>query len=206
MPRIVALCGFAGAGKDAVADLLVDRGFTRLSVAGVLKDVIAVMFGWDRELLEGRTEASRAWRERADPDWSRALDMPGFTPRAALQRVGTDALRRHFSERIWLEAMLRRLDRTDGDVVVSDARFANEIDALVERGAEVWRVDRGEPGWPLDVGVAAACGNERAVAEMARLMVHPSEYSFLGFTPTAVVPNRGSLEDLACEVGALFQK
>jgi hypothetical protein len=202
--RIVALCGFSGVGKDSVAAILVrDHGFVRLSVASVLKDVVSVLFGWDRNLVEGATPESRAWRERTDEHWARALRMPGFTPRAALQRVGTDVMRRHFSEDIWLEAMLRRLDTTQGDVVVSDARFLNEIDALVERGAQVWQVNRGQPIWPLELGRRAAAGEAEAQADLARLMVHPSEYGFLRFAPDECIDNSGTLEELRLTVTRL---
>jgi hypothetical protein len=53
---IIAICGFQGAGKDTLADILVNNyGFIRVSFAGAVKDVASAIFGWDREMLEGRT-------------------------------------------------------------------------------------------------------------------------------------------------------
>ena len=62
---IIGICGFIGSGKDTVADYLVNfHGFRRESFANSLKDAVAVVFGWDRILLEGRTKEAREWREQ----------------------------------------------------------------------------------------------------------------------------------------------
>ena len=51
---IVGLVGLIGAGKGTVADLLVDRHhFIKESFANSVKDSCAVVFGWDRAMLEG---------------------------------------------------------------------------------------------------------------------------------------------------------
>ena len=64
---IIGICGFQGSGKDTVADYLVNtHDFRRISFAGTLKDAVSAIFGWDRELLEGRTRESREWREQID--------------------------------------------------------------------------------------------------------------------------------------------
>jgi len=54
---IIGICGFIGCGKDTVADHLTnEHGFRRESFAGTLKDAVSVVFGWDREMLEGRSK------------------------------------------------------------------------------------------------------------------------------------------------------
>lgn len=68
---IVGLVGFIGAGKGTVADLLVERhDFFKESFANSLKDACSSIFGWNREMLEGDTPESRAWREQPDKWWS----------------------------------------------------------------------------------------------------------------------------------------
>ena len=49
---IIGIIGAIGSGKDTIADYLVkNHGFTRLSFAGKVKDVAAIVFGWDRTML-----------------------------------------------------------------------------------------------------------------------------------------------------------
>ena len=50
---IIGVCGLIGAGKDTIADYLVNvHEFRRESFANTLKDAVAAVFGWDRTLLE----------------------------------------------------------------------------------------------------------------------------------------------------------
>ena len=78
---IIGICGFISSGKDTAANYLVGwHGFRRDSFAGALKDAVAAVFGWDRELLEGLTTEARAWREQVDPWWAERLGMPHLTP------------------------------------------------------------------------------------------------------------------------------
>ena len=57
---IIGLCGAQGSGKDTVANILVSKyGFVRISFATALKDVVAILFSWPREMLEGDTPESR---------------------------------------------------------------------------------------------------------------------------------------------------
>ena len=93
--KVIGIAGLIGSGKDTVGDMLVNNhGFRRVSYASTLKDAVAVIFGWDREMLEGKTSSARAEREVKDEWWSRKLGMP-ITPRFVLQHIGTDVLRRH---------------------------------------------------------------------------------------------------------------
>ena len=48
---ILGVTGFIGSGKDTVADYLCTfHGYKRISFAASLKDAIASIFGWDREI------------------------------------------------------------------------------------------------------------------------------------------------------------
>ncbi|MCE5294538.1 MAG: hypothetical protein LLF94_08005, partial [Chlamydiales bacterium] len=75
--QIIGLVGLIGSGKDTVARRLVSKhGYAQLSWASVLKDVTAILFGWDRNMLEGATVESRAEREKIDVWWSEQLGKP----------------------------------------------------------------------------------------------------------------------------------
>ena len=83
---ILGVTGLIGSGKDTIADYLVtEHGFKRISFAASLKDAVAAVFNWDRELLEGTTKQSRQWREQVDTWWADRLQMSNLTPRWVLQ-------------------------------------------------------------------------------------------------------------------------
>ena len=49
---LYVLCGSSGSGKDTIADYLINKyDFVKLSFADCLKDVVSIIFNWDRKLL-----------------------------------------------------------------------------------------------------------------------------------------------------------
>ena len=93
---IIGICGLIGSGKDTIADHLVkDHNFVKISFADKLKDTVATLFEWDRDLLDGKTEQSRLWREQEDHFWSKELKKK-VTPRYVLQVFGTECMRDGF--------------------------------------------------------------------------------------------------------------
>ena len=185
---LIGICGMEGSGKDSIANFLIQEyDFTRISFASVLKDVVAVLFDWDRTLLEGLTPESRVWREQVDPWWSEKLSIPNFTPRVALQRIGTDTIRNHFHPDIWLLAVERQLQKYTR-VVISDCRFPNELDLIRRLGGTIWRVDRGEvPEW------VAPYLTENVTPPTN---IHPTSYLWLKCPVDVGIENNGSLTDL----------
>lgn len=146
---IIGICGLIGSGKDTIADYLQNvYEFRRESFANTLKDAVSSVFGWDREMLEGRTKSSREWREEIDPWWAERLNMPDLTPRLVLQKWGTEVARRSFHDDIWIASLENKLRNTKDDIVITDCRFPNEIQAIKKQGGTVIRVIRGpEPEW-----------------------------------------------------------
>ena len=145
---LVAICGFQGAGKDTLADILVDKyGYTRLSFAGAVKDIAAVVFGWDREMLEGRTPESRKQREIVDEWWAKRLSIPHLTPRWVLQNFGTDLFRNHFHQDIWIACIEKKISRYE-KVVITDCRFPNECTMIRKMGGKLIHIYRHNlPEW-----------------------------------------------------------
>ena len=107
----IGLLGNIGSGKNTVAKYLATKGCVPTSFAGPLKDLCASIFGWERSLLEGETEESRQFRESVDLYWSKQLSIPEFTPRLALQLIGTDVMRNHFHENIWINSLEYRVKK-----------------------------------------------------------------------------------------------
>jgi len=198
-PRIISLSGLQGSGKDTVADILCERyGYTRISFAASLKDAVAAVFCWDREMLEGRTAEARAAREQVDEWWSDRLQMQGLTPRRVLQEWGTDVLRNNFHADIWVASLERQLMTAPDNTrfVITDCRFPNELNVLRRLGASIWWIHRGAfPDWW-----------SIAVAGNVPPGIHISEVLWV---PIAIhhgieINNNGTLADLSCRIKNLL--
>ena len=197
---IIAISGLIGSGKDTVADYLVNlHEFRRESFAGNLKNAMCEIFGWDREMLEGRSKSSREWREQVDEWWAKRLNMPHLTPRWILQHVGTDVIRGHFHDDMWLASLENKLRKTDDDIIISDVRFKNEVKMLKGLGAVCVEVTRGDrPAWYQ----YALDGDTK---KLETLKVHRSEYDWVGTDFDATLDNNGSLDDLYKQVESLIR-
>ena len=160
---IIAISGLIGSGKDTVADYLVNlHEYRRESFAGNLKDSMSAIFGWDREMLEGRSKSSREWREQVDPWWAERLNMPELTPRWILQYVGTDVIRANFHNDMWIASLENKLRKSEDDIVISDVRFKNEVTMLRNLGAICIEVTRGDkPEWFQTAQIGRASCRER---------------------------------------------
>ena len=203
---IIGICGLIGSGKDTVADYLVNvHGFRRESFAGTLKDAVAAVFGWDRILLEGRTKASREWREQVDLWWSQRLGQE-ITPRWVLQYWGTEVLRRGFHDDIWIASIENKIRNSPDNVVLSDCRFPNEISSLRSIGGIILRTCRGpEPEWYNFALQENLQQSEQAKWELIKRKVHVSETAWIGTDFDHVLDNNGSMDELYAQVDNLIK-
>ena len=202
---IVGLVGFIGAGKGTVADLLVERhNFFKESFANSLKDACSIIFGWDRAMLEGVTPESRAWREQSDEWWSKKLGRE-FSPRLALQLMGTEAGRDVFHKDIWVHTVMRRCEQAPwNNYVIADVRFPNEINAIKDSGGKIIRVRRGDdPEW---YSLARECNihNKHEIMRNAYPDVHFSEWAWIGAHYDVMMDNNCSLDELTVRVDKLI--
>jgi hypothetical protein len=208
---IIGVTGFIGSGKDTVANYLTTfHGYKRISFAGTLKDACSAVFGWDREMLEGTTTSSREWREQVDPWWSERLNIPELTPRWVLQQWGTEVCRNGFHNDIWVASVENQLRKTKDNIVITDCRFANEVNAIKNAGGTSIRVERGEkPKW-YDAAIAFNRGpNGNSLWSLSKTKldkqkVHASEYSSVGLTYDYYLNNNGSIDDLHTQVESII--
>jgi hypothetical protein len=198
---IIGIVGNIGEGKDTIADYLVSNyNFKRESFAGTLKDAVSAVFGWDRELLEGRTKESREWREQVDTWWEDRLGMVGLTPRLILQLWGTEVCRRGFHDDIWVASLENKLRNVGTDVVISDCRFPNEFDTIKNLGGIIVRVKRSpDPEWHLHAKGALA-GNIEDILMLKEFGIHESEWAWYGLEVDHIIDNTGTLDELYAKV------
>ena len=167
--HLIALTGYAGVGKDTVADLLGTHcGFRKLAFADALRAEVAEGFcvdlSWftdpERKNLPAPSFAmSRApfgfigavaltvgaeGRNSAGLITDEWLDAPR-SPRQILQWWGTEYRRRQTPD-YWTHALSRRIDNYlhmgDRRIVITDCRFDNEAAIVRAKRGVIWQVVR----------------------------------------------------------------
>lgn len=123
---IVAIHGPLNAGKDTIATIIDDlqlrfggAPFAHYKFARPLKDAARVMFGFTHTQLE-----DRVLKEAVDPFW-------GFSPRKAIQLLGTEYGRNMLREDIWIKRAEQEIIKNTEvgfRTIISDLRFQNEAD------------------------------------------------------------------------------
>jgi len=193
---VIGICGLISSGKDTIADYLIkNHTFHKISFADKLKDSVSAMFSWDRELLDGKTNESRKWREEVDAYWTSETGRT-ITPRLVLQEFGTECMRNGFYDGIWVSLTKKKIiENPNMNFVLPDTRFPNEAKMLYDIGGEVWRVKRGEdPAWfseYQEVGVEPTD-------------VHPSEWAWAQTKFKHIINNNGTIPELKDQVRDLL--
>lgn len=147
--EIIGLSGFARSGKDEAAKVLVEGfGFTQVAFADKLREMLYQL----NPIVDQRKFIGMDLDEHNDTVYVQdVIDKFGWNGykethwgseiRRLLQRLGTEAGRQTLWDTIWIDAAFAGLPE-DAKVVVSDARFFNEFDAIRERGGKIWRIER----------------------------------------------------------------
>ena len=202
---IVGIIGLIASGKSTIASILVeDYGFTKVSFADTLKDAVAAIFGWPRELLQGDTEESRQWREQVDSYWSSVMGHP-VTPRWVLQHIGTDVMRNHFHTNIWVHSLMKKLADPTGNYVISDVRFRNEVDVILAQHGEIWEVQRAPmPEWYGEK--FNDYEDLKRHMELYHPSVHASEWDWRLTKRNHIIRNNGTLHDLKDKVSIIISQ
>ena len=190
---LIGVVGLIGSGKGTVSDRLEQKhNFRKDSFARSLKDAVSSMFNWNREMLEGKTDDSRAWRETPDKFWSEKFSKE-VTPRWVLQYFGTEVMRQGMHDAIWIDSCLARYKGEP--TVISDTRFENEIKTIRESGGKIILVKRGQdPDW----FTSYVEGNIMPTG------IHSSEFAWAKSDFDYVIRNDGTLEELYSQIDDLI--
>lgn len=175
---LISLTGYAGVGKDEVGKVLVDRyGFRRLAFADRVRKMARAIDPYVQLYDGGVVRLSEILPdEDTSAAWSEIKKYPDV--RRLLQRIGTEAGRNVLYEDVWVESTLREVEPGE-HVVITDARFLNELQMTTDHGGLTWRIYRPGTG-PLND--------------------HPSETEQDKWVPHYAIDNSGTLDDLAVEV------
>lgn len=181
--NLIGLAGYAGSGKDTVADILVEhRGYMRIAFADILRQCIRAL----NPILECQSLHPTEIRVRD------ALLAYGYVEaknrfseyRRLLQAMGTEVGREIFGEDFWVDMTMRKVHTNRGSrIVISDVRFPNEANAIQHEGGKVIRIDR-----PHTTAVNH----------------HISEHALDGYEFDFTIDNDGTLAELREKVLKLF--
>jgi len=140
---LIGISGYGQAGKDVIGSCLVRHfGFTRLSLADPLKDLVYDINPEVAEMVDIH-------------GWDIAKTKHPFV-REALIDVGVGA-RKNIGADVWLGAMVKKM-KPGVSYTITDVRFPNEYKFCRQFG-EVWRVDR------LGVGPAHHGDSENIITD-----------------------------------------
>jgi dephospho-CoA kinase len=141
---IIGITGLAGHGKDTIGNILVEQhGYTRAAFADKVREAALAINPHVRHGSVARRLADLVFVE----GWDNAKQSSDV--RQLLQRIGTDMGRNLLGADVWINALFRTLDDSK-NYVITDVRFPNEVDAIRQRGGEIWRVHR--PNYDNGVG------------------------------------------------------
>ena len=167
MIKLIGLTGKARGGKDAAGDHIRDTcGFSTYAMAAPVKEACRVIFGWDYRHLHGHL------KDVLDPIYN-------VTPRAAIQKLGTEFGRNMINNDIWTIKAENEI-KVRSSLVITDIRYNNEAEIILENGGIIIDIKRCRGGRALISGVEN----------------HSSEKGINPNLITDTVTNNGSLVDL----------
>lgn len=139
---ILGIHGLIGSGKDTLADFITGwyKTYTKHSFADPIRKACMLLFGFTEQQMH-----DRILKERDDAYW-------GFSPRQAMQRLGTDYGRDLMRKDIWLLHAKRVIQQNYANgmkTILSDVRFENEAQLVRDHGGIIIHL-RLPPPVPLD--------------------------------------------------------
>lgn len=141
---LIGLVGLRRSGKDTAAAALEskDCGYTNFKFAGALKCMLHAYL-----IYRGATEDLAAQMIDGDLKETTTTLFAGWTPRYAMQTLGTEWARNLLSNSFWVDTLIGAIQGHER-VVVSDVRFPNEADAIRKAGGKIIKIRR--PGASVD--------------------------------------------------------
>lgn len=129
---IIVLGGPAGVGKDTVGMIIAEEfGFVPRAYADPLRDFLMAQNPWVKMDSDNKWARLNQVIERYG--WQGYKSSPfALEMRSLIQKTGTEAGRNVIGKDVWVNNILFNLPK--GDVVITDARFANELEIITGPG------------------------------------------------------------------------
>lgn len=125
---VFGLCGYASAGKDALAKALVEeRGWTRISFADPLREMLLRLNPMIPLHVPGAVSVIRLSVIVRACGWDFVKrNYPEV--RELLQRLGTECVRELLGQDTWVKVAAQKIAETNTNCIITDVRFLNECE------------------------------------------------------------------------------
>lgn len=135
--RLIGLCGWAGSGKDTIAEYLCKHhGFSQTAFGNKLRELLSYL----NPYIES---SGKYYNELVEEMGYENAKRKYYAIRQWLVKLGHGSRRILNNDSIWIKACdLETRCKIHGNVVVSDVRYKNEAMAIKELGGEIWYVFR----------------------------------------------------------------
>ena len=135
--EIIGISGLKRSGKNTVGNYIADKyGFEERAFATKLKEAIKILNPLIPYVRDGAF-FNPAMRYSEALDYIGEEEAKGIPEvRRLLQVFGTEVARELFGENFWVEQLERTLE-DNGKYVITDVRFCNEAEFILENGGRL---------------------------------------------------------------------
>jgi len=131
--KIIAYIGVIGSGKDYQANEMKkhleskDRTVKTIKFADALREMIWLLIGWTPKTEEEYEKFKKS---------TFSFFGGEFSGREILIRLGTDIMR-NYDKNVWVNKMMLKINSSTEDyILITDCRFTNEVNCLIDCGAK----------------------------------------------------------------------
>lgn len=163
MTKIIGISGYAGSGKDTLAEIIINHSSKQWEVkkyAAKLKQVASILTGIPAEDFEKQevkcSNLPLEWTKSEFSESGELLDIKEYQIRKFLQELGTEAIRDQIHTNAWVNGLWADYkpyaDAWDEDGkttvevypnwIITDMRFPNEMSRIREMGGITIRIHR----------------------------------------------------------------
>ena len=136
---IIGIHGFAQSGKDTLGQAFVDDyGFTKVGFADKIRQAVYLLNPILSHNPLGETTRVQDVVDEHGWEWSKKQYKE---VRRLLQVFGTDVGRGMLYDGVWIDNLIKELDQKK-DYVITDVRFENEVNKILEAGGFVVKINR----------------------------------------------------------------
>ena len=180
MSRVIGLTGRKRAGKDTVGGYLYHEVHAHLDAfAAPMKAALATIFNVPVTLFD-------------DPEMKEIplVQLLGRSPRHVMQTLGTEWGRTYVQHDMWARLLHSRVSEQvrarRSHIVVTDVRYDDEAQMLLDNGGEIWEVNRDKVLGPCVDG-------------------HSSERGVSSHLITHTLDNNGDIDALFAQIAVLLR-